>query len=466
VPSMNSNLKPYAAVWRWHFYVGLLVAPVLLIMAITGALYLFEHEIERVWYADLIQIKAENKSLNQAISLQQQSALIAQQHPNAQIVNVIYPRAADETFTWKITNNGVDEDIFIDANQAIILGKVDSEWRLMKAISRLHGKLLMDKIGGYAVGSWLVELTASWVMVMMVTGAYLWWPRKRQAAGVVYPRLKEKGRKFWRDVHAVPAFFNLFFVVFLVLSGLPWATFWGDKLASFGTLNPNLVSSPGFSGAPTLDDSQMHTNHHAENHKHHHAENADLPWAVRKADAPTVQDVAMRFISLDKLTHLLQANGIDTSKPKLTITFPQSPVDVFTISYSPKQAQQQRTLYINPYSGAVMQDIPWQQYSALGKTVEFGVATHEGKQFGAVNQWGLLIVCITIVMTIVAGITMWLKRRNKNTLSAPVANNSKLPFGLKITLGSLFILLPLAGLSFLLVLAILYIKRLANNKVN
>jgi uncharacterized iron-regulated membrane protein len=444
---MNTHVKPYAAVWRWHFYVGLLVAPVLLIMAITGALYLFEHEIERVWYADLMRVQPSEK----AISLQQQVALITQQYPSEKILNVTYPRAADESFTWKITNNGVDEDVFVDDYQAKILGKVDSEWRLMKAISRLHGKLLLDKIGGYAVGGWLVELTASWVMVMMATGVYLWWPRKRQAAGVVYPRLKQKGRKFWRDVHAVPAFFNLFFVIFLVLSGLPWATFWGDNLASLGTLNTNLASSPGFSAAPTLDNSQMHACHHEEN--------SDLPWAVRKADAPTVQDNAMQFISLDQLTSLLKANGVDTSKPKLTITFPQSPVDVFTISYSPMQAQHQRTLYINPYSGELIQDIAWQQYSALGKTVEFGVATHEGKQFGAINQWGLLLVCITIVTTIVAGITMWLKRRRKNTLSAPVANNSKLPFGLKITLGSLFILLPLAGISFLAVIAFLFVKQ-------
>jgi uncharacterized iron-regulated membrane protein len=255
---MSTHVKPYAAVWRWHFYVGLLVAPVLLIMAITGALYLFEHEIERVWYADVMRVQPSEKS----ISLQQQAALIAQQYPSAKILNVTYPRAADESFTWKIANNGVDEDVFIDAGQAKILGKVDSEWRLMKAISRLHGKLLLDKIGGYALGSWLVELMASWVMVMMVTGVYLWWPRKRQAAGVVYPRIKEKGRKFWRDIHAVPAFFNLFFVIFLVLSGLPWATFWGDNLASLGTLNANLVSSPGFSAAPTLDTSQAHKHHH------------------------------------------------------------------------------------------------------------------------------------------------------------------------------------------------------------
>jgi uncharacterized iron-regulated membrane protein len=55
---------------------------------------------------------------------------------------------------------------------------------------------------------------------------------------------------------------------------------------------------------------------------------------------------------------------------------------------------------------------------------------------------------------------MWLKRRRKNTLSAPVANNSKLPFGLKITLGSLFVLLPLAGISFLAVIAFLFVKQI------
>ncbi len=440
--------------WRWHFYVGLFVAPVLLILAITGALYLFEHEIERVWYADLIQIKPQvkpaNKPLAQAMSLQQQVALITQQYPSAQIVSVEFPRVLDESFTWKINDDGINEDLFIDAYQAKILGSVESDWRLMGVISRLHGKLLIGKIGGFAVGSWIVELTASWVMVMMVTGAYLWWPKKAQAKGVVLPRLNAKGRKFWRDIHAVPAFFNLFFVVFLVLSGLPWATFWGDNLASLGTLNQNLASSLGFSAPPTLDASQMH--------QHHHDENADLPWAVRKADKPVAQDGDMTPISLDKLSKLLQGNGINTTKPKLTVTFPQTSVDVITVSYLPKQAQAQRTLYINPYSGAVIQDIAWQQYTPLGKAVEFGVMTHKGNQFGAISQWGLLIVCVTIVTTVIAGLTMWLKRRSKNTLSAPVATYSKLPLGLKITLGTLFILLPLAGISFVIITILVYIN--------
>jgi uncharacterized iron-regulated membrane protein len=175
--------------------------------------------------------------------------------------------------------------------------------------------------------------------------------------------------------------------------------------------------------------------------------------------------MGMQAISLDKLSALLQEIGIDTTKPKLTITFPQTPAEVITVSYLPKQAQGQRTLYINPYSGALIQDIAWRQYSALGKTVEFGVMTHQGNQFGAISQWGLLLVCMTIVMTIVAGIMMWLKRRSKNTLSAPVASNSKLPFGLKITLAALFILLPLAGISFVLISILVYMNQLFKLKL-
>lgn len=36
----------YRAFWRWHFYAGLLVMPVLMLMAATGAVYLFSDQIE------------------------------------------------------------------------------------------------------------------------------------------------------------------------------------------------------------------------------------------------------------------------------------------------------------------------------------------------------------------------------------------------------------------------------------
>ncbi|WP_204268454.1 PepSY domain-containing protein, partial [Escherichia coli] len=35
----------YRAVWRWHFYAGLLCLPFLILLSATGALYLFKDEI-------------------------------------------------------------------------------------------------------------------------------------------------------------------------------------------------------------------------------------------------------------------------------------------------------------------------------------------------------------------------------------------------------------------------------------
>ena len=43
----------YRAFWRWHFYAGLLILPMLMLMALTGALYLFKGEIEGVVYRSL-----------------------------------------------------------------------------------------------------------------------------------------------------------------------------------------------------------------------------------------------------------------------------------------------------------------------------------------------------------------------------------------------------------------------------
>lgn len=36
----------YRVVWRWHFYAGLLVLPFLMMLALTGGLYLFASEID------------------------------------------------------------------------------------------------------------------------------------------------------------------------------------------------------------------------------------------------------------------------------------------------------------------------------------------------------------------------------------------------------------------------------------
>lgn len=56
----------YQTVWRWHFYAGLIFLPFLLILAVTGGVYLFKPQIENHLYKDLYEVQAESKqSLHQ-----------------------------------------------------------------------------------------------------------------------------------------------------------------------------------------------------------------------------------------------------------------------------------------------------------------------------------------------------------------------------------------------------------------
>jgi uncharacterized iron-regulated membrane protein len=56
--SAGTTSSLYRAVWRWHFYAGLFALPFLIVLAVTGALYLFHREIDGLIHADLKRVEA------------------------------------------------------------------------------------------------------------------------------------------------------------------------------------------------------------------------------------------------------------------------------------------------------------------------------------------------------------------------------------------------------------------------
>src|SRR6187402_3357276 len=37
----------YRTIWRWHFYAGLFVVPMVLVLALSGSIYLFKPQLDR-----------------------------------------------------------------------------------------------------------------------------------------------------------------------------------------------------------------------------------------------------------------------------------------------------------------------------------------------------------------------------------------------------------------------------------
>ncbi|MGY2735984.1 PepSY domain-containing protein [Sphingomonas sp. UYP23] len=47
VRGASSAQQRYRWVWRWHFYAGLFVLPFILILSVTGSIYLFKPQVEQ-----------------------------------------------------------------------------------------------------------------------------------------------------------------------------------------------------------------------------------------------------------------------------------------------------------------------------------------------------------------------------------------------------------------------------------
>lgn len=269
----------YRAVWRWHFIAALWIAPVLLILTISGAIYIFDRQIDGWWNRDKLAVAAAGARL----PLARQEAIVTNAFPDAKLRRVRLPRGPGEASVWNVERgNGAALDIYLDPYRGRVTGTADPETQPMAVVRKIHGTLLAGE-----AGSLVVELVACWTLVMMVTGIWMWWPRRWKLNGVLVPRLRAGGRRTWRDLHAIPSVVNGLFVILLVLTGLPWSAFWGVQFAKLGEHVPFIAASPNFKAPPKVDGSMaadMHAMH--EMKAPADPEREKIPWTIKHSPVP------------------------------------------------------------------------------------------------------------------------------------------------------------------------------------
>jgi uncharacterized iron-regulated membrane protein len=115
-----------------------------------------------------------------------------------------------------------------------------------------------------------------------------------------------------------------------------------------------------------------------------------------------------------------------------------------------------RTVHLDRYTGKVLADVRYADYSLGGKAMAVGIAFHEGD----LGWWNVALntaFCLSIVFLAVSGVVMWWKRRpaGAGRLVAP-PRPAELPLWKGAVVVGLFLCLafPLVGLTLLAVLAI------------
>jgi uncharacterized iron-regulated membrane protein len=195
-PTLNTTPRNglYARLWRWHFFAALIVIPFVLWQSVTGVAYLWREDLAALLYPRLVRVAPAAHP----VSLDAQLASVLAHHPRDALASIsIAEDPARSTMFFFRDDNGLPAPAFVDPHSGTYLGSMPStQW--LPGLSRgLHG--------GWPImpyGSYLLELGASWAIVMVLTGLYLWWPRLPGLAGALYPRLRAGSRVFWRDLLA------------------------------------------------------------------------------------------------------------------------------------------------------------------------------------------------------------------------------------------------------------------------
>lgn len=442
----------YRTVWRWHFYAGLFVIPFMLILAATGIIYLFKPQLDTLMYRNLLFVQPDATAISYTAQIQS----VQQAYPDATVTQIT-PRVAPDRSTEVLLTTADDRNlmVFVDPYTGQVLGDRDEDHNLQAIARKIHGELLIGKLGDY-----LVELAACWGLVLLISGLYLWWPRHRMTLlGTLIPRLWSKNRRvFWRDLHAVPGFYGMLLIGFLILTGLPWTGFWGDTFARVWGRFP----------AQMWDDIPQSTVLTGSLNQR----GPVVPWAVEQLPMP--QSIASGHaghsgatttaptrtgdtsVNLDSVIALAQAEG---APPGFSVTLPEGETGVYTASAFPNDPTQEITLHIDQYSGQVLADVRWQDYGLVPKAVEMGVAIHMGKYFGIANQLLMLLAALSVMLLSVTGAVMWWQRRPQTAgligapAMPPYIQHWRVPLAIVAILGLAF---PLVGISLVIVLLLDY----------
>jgi uncharacterized iron-regulated membrane protein len=442
-PSTPAAGALYRAIWRWHFYAGLIVAPVLLVLAITGSIYLFNSEIEDWLHHDRRFVTAQGAAMPATHSI-----AAAQEAQPGLVVSITMPATPDRPAEVAIKPaTGEAVQVAVEPATMTVLGTYVTADTLVGLAREIHRSLTIGTLG-----RGIVELAACWTLVMIATGLYLWWPRGAafHFGGVFFPRVWLRGRALLKDIHAVTGVWVAALIVFMVLTGLPWAGVQGGIVRQGVTAMGIGYPPRGAQSVPmqavvkdapwTLADAAMPKSTPASEHAGHAGHEA----AGGGADGAAVEGV-------DRITDALWAMGI-TGGYRLTL--PAGPTGVYTASIYPDQPQGQRTLHFDRYSGRLIKDVGYADYGWGAKAIELGVQLHMGNYFGRANQILMLLPCIGIVLLVFSGLWMWWKRRPAGRLGAP----PKVPdASVKGALGLLAlagVLLPLFGASLIAVFAL------------
>ncbi|MGC9540638.1 PepSY-associated TM helix domain-containing protein [Streptomyces sp. UG1] len=373
---------------RLHFYAGVLVAPFLLVAAVTGLLYAASIPAEKVVYADQLTVPVGDRKL----PVSEQVAAAREAHPEG-TVSAVRPSPEDDATTRVLLSGvpGVDEGhtlaVFVDPYTARVRGALEQYGStgalpLRTWIDEFHRDLHLGETGRL-----YSEFAASWLWVIAGGGVVLWFSRRRAQRKV----RGTSGRRRTLGLHGSVGVWAAAGFVFLSATGLTWSAYAGANIAdlrtSLGQATPAVSAAAG----------GEHAGH---------------------GDAAASGGQAAHGVGLDQVLAAARAEGLGDP---VEIVPPADASSAYVVKQIQRSwPEKQDSVAVDPATGEVTDVLRFADYPVLAKLSRWGIDLHSGQLFGLANQIALMLLTLSLILLIVWGYRMWWQRGRGSAFGRPL----------------------------------------------
>lgn len=423
---------------RMHFYAGVLVAPFIFLACLTGAIYVFNPQIDRYSEHHLIAASADGRT---AVPLNDQVRTAISDTPSNYKVASVVPGDDDTTTRVNFVRPNAPEMtyyvVFVDPFTGDVRGSKDvtmhggsmpfSAW-----MAQFHGDLGLGEFG-----RWYSETASLWIVVLTVGGLIVWWQRiavhQKITSGRFWKKflLVERGRrpgmKRTMSWHSTIGVWTALLALLFGLTGLPFARTSGPKWVGI-TGNMHRSSVTLDTTLPTAQSGTAGTGSHDMSGMGHDMSGTSGSNARSGGQRPSsggstssggmsmggIPSATAAKADYDAMATAARGAGVDQ---QIRFKAPTRPTTGWTIEeHKSSWPVAYDSALVDPATSQVVRTLNWDQATpAVDKLNRYIMLFHFGRLFGFVGQVLFALTMLGVLWITWWGYKMWWQRRPRGS---------------------------------------------------
>jgi uncharacterized iron-regulated membrane protein len=357
-----------------HLIGGLVSGIVVLIVGITGALFVFEEEGRELLQHKYYHVAGEGR---ERLPVGQLVDSFTAHYPKQKIGSIRFKEEKDAAFVFYTKDRLVSMNPYTGA----VTGVRNPNTDFFMVVQKIHTGLLLGKVGKQIV-RWNVLI----FFIMCISGLVVWWPKQkrffRQAVRINF-KTKNWKRLNW-DLHSVLGFYAVFVLLIISSTGLFWVFDTARNIVGFAT------QSPVTAREEKVKSKVMHDKRYSLDEAYRYA-SAGYPGATETFIMPAADS---------------------TAPVRVLMRYP------YTI------VRKQNTLFFNQYTGKVLKQDLYASYTRYDKVARSNYDFHTGRirVLGIGSKIIYFLAALMAASLPVTGFMIWWGKRKKK---APVRSYAR-----------------------------------------